>query len=1051
MSKDSKEKDLEQPIKLSDEVKKKLTKTVRKIKRVLPLDEGSFTPNLRPVNSSYYTGESSEYSRFARFPDDRSQHSTYGMTEPERKENTVTLQNNQLVNGDGQQVNNGNYLYNVTKDKRLILNLKGIAMNHSSITRDAAVICAGFLDIADGKITQINTSSGHYTPSNLDLYNAVTTLDQNYFAANCSVLPFGGNSTNLADFKTYMESPELGKSISRLEEMRQARTAEHKKMPQIIKITEKGANLADTILKNETLLKGGLNSTYQFPADLFSEQFQQDYRNKILPYESKHKIQNISMSLNEIFEHLSTFKDAQQLLINQGISHENDSTLIVGLYNKCNQYQQQHIVDKLFESDKPEHIESLCTLAQNNEKIANRLISDKLEETIPILSSLNQWDFQNIYNKCEPDNQKQIVTKLFESDKPNIRKLCEFAQHNQKIANRLIEEKFEASIPIFSSLEPIFQNIYNKCEQENQKQIVDKLFESDKLDIKTLCTLAGDIDEIADRLIKDRLEATIQIFSLDPSPVSSIYARCNKSNKEKIVAAVLYDNKSDVKLLCALAQINTKIADHLIQNKLEESIPIIYLDERIVSWIYNKCTQDNKNKIINKFFESIKPEYNETLCRLAIYNKEIANYLIQDRLNESVTILGSLNFENFKIIYNNLNQDNQKQIVDKLFDDGKPEYIKTLCGLAQTDTKITNRLIENRFEEGIQVISTNLDFVYQIYKSCSPDNKEKIVNKLLEEDKPEYIKTLFILTYADQNIANRLVEKKLNENIQTLISDPSFVSYVYDYCSPENKKQIEDKLFETNKPEYIKTLCELARNNEQIANRLIQNRLEESIQTFNSNPIIAAHIYNCCDKDNKEKIICKIFETDKPDIKLLCELARTNKQIADYLIQDRLDESIETFSLATHYLHVVYGSCNQDNKEKIITSIIRDNNNNLINDQFYYLISDKLSQINILKDDFDKCSTEQTKSLALNIEGLQKLGLDKAETLNVCKLGSDVLKKVIDTSKDKASLLAKVEASHILGPAQKHLTKSASVDSLAGSFVEKLKAERSKSAPNIKM
>jgi hypothetical protein len=545
-------------INLSDGLKKKLRKAKEKIKHTLPLDEeGKFTPNLRPVDASYNIfRDGGEYTQFFADFEDRiksGKRSIYGMNDEERAEKTITLKDNMLVNGKGQKIENGDYFYNFTKDHSLIVEpRKGdwgwFPFNHSSITLDAAVICAGFLDIADGKITLIDTESGHYKPTELDLYNAVKILNEKkYFSENPTVKSRISNY-NLKDFLSYMEKSSPG-SISRLEEMRKARTEEHntnkntkkdqiEELPKkIIEIKSQEQSLADAVIQNQQLL-GSLNSIHKFSANLFSEEFIQNYQKKHVNHEklkykdTNHKIQNVLVNLSDVLQELSFSKSphadqAQQLLIDK---YDKD---LVRYNDKFSGDIIEKIANNLLKDNKPEYKEILSNLASRNKAVANRLASERFDL---LLSS--GWQISSIYDNCNDDNKRDIVSKLLKDDKPEyIRPLGVLAQKNKLVADYLISNKFDEIGDNFLLNIKIIEKIYNNCNNDNKAKVLKKLFERDDSEyINALCELSKD-PEVANRLISERLDKFLEF-----SNILSIYTNCNEGNKEKIIDSLIKKN-----------------------------------------------------------------------------------------------------------------------------------------------------------------------------------------------------------------------------------------------------------------------------------------------------------------------------------------------------------------------------------------------------------------------------------------------------------------------------------------------------------------------------
>jgi hypothetical protein len=78
-------------------------------------------------------------------------------------------------NTDLSKTESGNYLYCILPDKTLCI-FKG---HHSSGACGQPIICAGNIVISDQKITQIDNSSGHYSPPKSMLLKALEILETN--------------------------------------------------------------------------------------------------------------------------------------------------------------------------------------------------------------------------------------------------------------------------------------------------------------------------------------------------------------------------------------------------------------------------------------------------------------------------------------------------------------------------------------------------------------------------------------------------------------------------------------------------------------------------------------------------------------------------------------------------------------------------------------------------------------------------------------------------------------------------------------------------------
>lgn len=299
-----------------DSAKQKIKRAVSKLKHTLPTRNGKFTPDLRQVGLSYLQGD--ELGKF--LTEDRANFSTYGMDEAERAEATLKFDPRKagLVDSTGELANVNHRVYNVTSNGRLIYQPDEITgtFNHSSITRDGAVICAGYLSVENGKIKKIDTSSGHYQPTELDLYNAIELLASrgDVFAPDCVVGSHGGTSMSPREFLGYMnEDVEYsGRRMPRVASMRQERIDAHESIDvgKIIKLER--ANIIDAVLASN--IEGNIEEKgkylFNFAKDQFPEDYVRDYAFRIFGEEGHDKeIRSVSLTPNELLATISTISD----------------------------------------------------------------------------------------------------------------------------------------------------------------------------------------------------------------------------------------------------------------------------------------------------------------------------------------------------------------------------------------------------------------------------------------------------------------------------------------------------------------------------------------------------------------------------------------------------------------------------------------------------------------------------------------------------------------------------------------------------------------------
>ena len=104
-----------------------------------------------------------------------------------KKEYDINIDNNKVIFKDGIASNekwsvngallNGYFLYNISLDGDLFIGHGAFNVaNHSQVSAELSILCAGYIQIIDGKIVAIDNDSGHYKPTKIQLHRAILAL-----------------------------------------------------------------------------------------------------------------------------------------------------------------------------------------------------------------------------------------------------------------------------------------------------------------------------------------------------------------------------------------------------------------------------------------------------------------------------------------------------------------------------------------------------------------------------------------------------------------------------------------------------------------------------------------------------------------------------------------------------------------------------------------------------------------------------------------------------------------------------------------------------------
>jgi len=96
-------------------------------------------------------------------------------------DSALLIEDNLLKNNDGTvshfNHDNNEYIYVLSSDKKLFVKEAGVRHRHTSLTHGKPVFGAGSIKITNGKITFIDTESGHYQPTPYHLANTIYILE----------------------------------------------------------------------------------------------------------------------------------------------------------------------------------------------------------------------------------------------------------------------------------------------------------------------------------------------------------------------------------------------------------------------------------------------------------------------------------------------------------------------------------------------------------------------------------------------------------------------------------------------------------------------------------------------------------------------------------------------------------------------------------------------------------------------------------------------------------------------------------------------------------
>ena len=694
-------------INLTPNLKQKFNNALKKLKPTLPTRDGQFTPDVRQVGLGSIQGD--EFAKFV--AGDRSQFQVYGMDEAEREAATLIYDDSKsgLVASNGELADVKNRVYNVTKDGRLIYQHEstaiGKAFHHSSITQDAAVTCAGYITVENGKIKKIDTSSGHYQPTELDLYNALTILSKqgDVFASDCMIGTYASGARPLQEFREYMNENVSSSShpISRVEQMRLARIGLHEAIGnegQKVKMSE-ASTVSESVLATD--FRAAVNREgkylYQFPKELFNEEYIAAYAFRVFG-EAKHetKIKSISLTGSEMLDYLrrDTMNPA---LASAAIMHfateaENDKSF----YQLAATTEAGPVADLLRE----------------------KALGDK-----KFLEGLDDSQISNILKLVKPEIREKFIADLMtKNDKKSVQTLGRIAidARNKEVAERLLSPEI-SSVTYDSIDHNILHNIINLVKPETSGRFLDGVMALEgQRPISMLykyvlsSPLLPETKEIRNKIGSYLTSDAIfpKIFNeRDGYFIANLMKDSLSPADQEIMIDKLFTIESE-KSTIALAHYAKESKNQAVSDKMfsEENFDntIKHADQWTVYAVMSNLSAASKERVINKLCET----------------EDIKSIAILDCYSSS-----------------GLSVAESQKLADKMIDLPMiEEHAKITLGymanlLSKTSPGKQDEVIERLFEKGDEASITTLkESVFGSYLRIRPDIELRVVDRLLSPE-----------------------------------------------------------------------------------------------------------------------------------------------------------------------------------------------------------------------------------------------------------------------------------------------------------------------------
>ena len=559
------------------ELSGKFTRALNKLRPTLPIEDGKFTPDLRQVGLTYIQEEDGEFAKFV--AGDSSQFATHGMNAEERKAATLKYdpEKDYLVDSKGKKASSDKLFYNVTREGDLIVQPKFTEnFHHSSITRDGSVICAGHIGIEDGKIAYIDIDSGHYTPTDLDLYNAVNVLQKQapqIFSEDAVAQGYQTMGIPLEEFTKFMEEliPDKSLMTSRIEVLRKQRIDEHLKISkksEMIKFTGT-ISLKESIISTDLSSKLKVDKQYifNFPKELFDSEYISEYAKKTYGKDGQEgKLSTLSLTSTELFSYLLRDKATNtatiDYLIKNGISNgkkfqENllEFAQDVDVFKSLAKYGVENPGD-----NSTKMLYELSITAKDKDRaieIADYLLGhENFEQTMSIVT--NALYRRDIILKASEDAKKFVIDKLFETpSQESIGLLCMISTHRLQITERLLsDDKLSSTISTLDDYSGA--SLISQSSSETQGRAIAKLI-SEPSDIKSqkvLLRLSSNttiLDEKRAHIIQESILKPKLTKLLEKISTSSVIAEEDRKEFDKIKSSAVEIH----------ARLNTKNSDLL--------------------------------------------------------------------------------------------------------------------------------------------------------------------------------------------------------------------------------------------------------------------------------------------------------------------------------------------------------------------------------------------------------------------------------------------------------------------------------------------------------
>ncbi len=720
-------------IKASYSAKQKIKQAVSKLKYTLPTKKGEFTPDMKQVGLGYLQGD--EYSKF--LTEDKANFSTYGMDELEREASTLRFDaaKGGLVDSSGELADVSHRVYNVTSNGRLIYQPQGIvgAFNHSSITRDGAVICAGYITVESGKIKSIDTSSGHYQPTSLDLYNAIELLASKgeVFAPDCIASSHGGTPMSPGEFLRYMNEDVMyeGRRMPRVASMRQERIAEHELISGGKVIRFEGANIVDTVLSADIAanIEGKGKYLCNFPTTAFSESYIRGYAFRTFGEEGhEREIRSVSLSPNELLANISTIPDPRAL---------EASVKIIENFAPVDPALNLYALDARFKVD-------LSAILLSPEKLPNTLRNFNAQQINTLLSSVPEGMQRSFVVSSFLDGSSakelQILSDVQANLDDNSRRL---------ISTTLLSGgRFEDT---YAKLDPFrIWNLTLVLPDDRKRQVIDRfLVRGDPKSLEILTNNFGAFDKETREYISTTLLSVGRFedsyAKLDPYRISGLVQALPDDRKRQVIDRFLV--RGDPKSLEILTN-NFAVFDKTTQEHISTTLLSIgsfedtyaKLDPFRIWNLTLVLPDDRKRPVIDSFLVRGDAKSLEILTyNVTSFDKETREYI-------STTLLSGGRFEDsyarlepYRIsgLVQEIPTEHQKPVICELLARGDAKAKETINHYISNSYRISPLIASELIApESLKTLSLDSVSAASLFRKMDDTNKIRFIQNLINDD-----------------------------------------------------------------------------------------------------------------------------------------------------------------------------------------------------------------------------------------------------------------------------------------------------------------------------